>query len=85
MDFANSTSIAFYDISQMYKVRRLCGTYMKWYKNNVITLEELNNLRAKVGRPPVRSTYIRHLQINPLEFYSGRAIETTQLYSDPIE
>jgi len=77
--------MAFYDISQMFKIRRLCTLYMDWYKMGKVSLEGLNDLRNQIGRPPVKGTYTRHLKINPEEFYSGRAMLLAQALSDPAE
>jgi len=55
----------------MFRVRQRCNIAMQHYKEKKITLTRLNEIRSSLGRPPVKSYFIRHVQVNPADFYSG--------------
>jgi len=55
----------------MFRVRQRCNIAMEHYKENKITLARLNEIRNSLGRPPVKSYFIRRVRVNPADFYSG--------------
>jgi len=62
----------------MFRVRQRCNIAMQHYKEKKITLARLNEIRGSLGRPPVKSYFIKHVQVNPADFYSGTSSGLTQ-------
>jgi len=67
LDFANSTSVAFRDICEMWKVRNKNERLKEQYKQGLITLEKLNEMRIKLGRPPIKAHYVRPCRVKVVE------------------
>jgi len=59
----------------MFRIREKCVQGMNNYKRFFITLDQLNQLRHGLGRPPIKGYYVKHVKVNPADFYSGRAFD----------
>jgi hypothetical protein len=51
----------------MWKVRNKNERLKEQYKQGLITLEKLNELRIKLGRPPIKAHYVRPCRVKVVE------------------
>jgi hypothetical protein len=66
----------------MFKVREKCNRAMHNYKRFFITLDQLNQLRHDLGRPPIKGYYVKHVKVSPADFYSGRAFDAADPFAE---